>query len=441
MTADPSDTAGPPASGRNPLTLFGVALTTASAIAFIAYYVVEALGLIEGPYAGLFGFFLIPALFVLGLLLIPLGMWREARRRRRGRAPWPWPIVNFGRPATRRLAAAVGVLTLVNLAIVAVAGFGAVHYMETTEFCGQVCHEPMRPQFTSHRVGAHAHVKCVGCHVAPGAEGAVRAKLNGTRQLYEVAVGSYPRPIHAEGRVPGASETCSSCHRPGFTPRDTTRVIRDYADDEASTETVTTLDLFTTRIHWHIRPDVRIEYTVSATDPGAVTYVRATTPGGVTEYSGPNVPAAPNGPLRTMDCLDCHNRPAHTLSATAERTVDRAIAAGEIDRSLPFVRREVLAAVKAEYDSEASAVASIERRLLETYASRGRTPEVTKAIQTAQTLYRSNVFPEMKVTWGTYLPLLGHVDAPGCFRCHDDEHKAKSGAAIRQDCELCHTIR
>ena len=443
-----TDAAPPPArrplipdAARNPISLAGVALTTVSALAFILYYLAEAFDLVRTPYGGLYGFIFVPALFVLGLVLIPLGIWRENRRRRQGKAPWRWPILDFNRAATRRMTAAIIVLTLVNLTIVALAGFGAVHYMETTAFCGQVCHTPMRPQFTAHQVGAHATVACVACHVSPGARGAIRAKMNGTRQLYEVAVGNYPRPIHAEGRVPGAAETCLMCHRAGFAPRDTTRVFRDYADDEANSETVTTLDLQTTRIHWHARPDVRVEYAVDAADPNVVPYVRATgSDGVVTEYFAPNVTAAP-ATLRRMDCLDCHSRPAHPFGVTAERTVDRAIAAGEIDRGLPFVRREVVAAVKTEYDSEAAALAAIERRLSEFYASRGRTPPVTQAIATAQRLYRTHVFPEMKVTWGTYLNQLGHVDTPGCFRCHDDEKKSRDGKLVRQECEICHKER
>jgi hypothetical protein len=50
------------------------------------------------------------------------------------------------------------------------------------------------------------------------------------------------------------------------------------------------------------------------------------------------------------------------------------------------------------------------------------------------------VFPLMRVTWGTYPNQLGHIDTPGCFRCHDDSHKTKDGKAISQDCELCHAI-
>jgi hypothetical protein len=440
VTAD-TPPAGPPAVSRNPITLAGVALTTAAAIAFLTYVVLEQLGLVENPYAGLFGYFLLPGVFVLGLLLIPVGMWREARRRRAGRGPWRWPLVDFDRRPTRRIAAAIAVLTLVNLGIVAIAGVGATHYMETTEFCGQVCHEPMQPQFAAHQVGAHASVNCASCHVRPGAAGALQAKLNGTRQLYEIARGSFPRPIRAEGRVPGASDTCMSCHRPWFAPRDSTKVIREYAEDEPNTETVTTLDVFGSKIHWHARPDVQIDYAVSPADPAVVTYVRAVQ--AATEYLGPGVTAAPASGLRRMDCLDCHSRPAHAFSATAERAVDQAIASGQISRALPFVRREAVAALRAEYDSEAVALAEIERRLKAFYAARGPAlaPDVSRAVDATQRLYRTNVFPRMKVTWGTYLPQNSHVDAPGCFRCHDDEHKATSGKIISQDCELCHKVR
>jgi len=46
----------------------------------------------------------------------------------------------------------------------------------------------------------------------------------------------------------------------------------------------------------------------------------------------------------------------------------------------------------------------------------------------------------MNVTWGTYRNDIGHVDSPGCFRCHDDSHQTTDGKVIAQDCELCHSI-
>jgi hypothetical protein len=66
---------------------------------------------------------------------------------------------------------------------------------------------------------------------------------------------------------------------------------------------------------------------------------------------------------------------------------------------------------------------------------------VTQAIVAAQDLYRRNVFPSMNVTWGSYPDNRGHAASLGCFRCHDDSHKAQDGSAISADCEYCHTQR
>lgn len=115
------------------------------------------------------GLIAIPAVFLAGLLLIPIGMWREGRRRRRGGAAWRWPVIDLASGRTRQVVFAVLLLTLLNAGIVILASVGAEHYMETNQFCGQVCHVPMRPEFIAHAAGAHARVNCVTCHVSPGA--------------------------------------------------------------------------------------------------------------------------------------------------------------------------------------------------------------------------------------------------------------------------------
>ena len=69
-----------------------------------------------------------------------------------------------------------------------------------------------------------------------------------------------------------------------------------------------------------------------------------------------------------------------------------------------------------------------------------RADDVEKAVAATARIYRGNVFPEMNVQFGTYPNNIGHIDSPGCFRCHDDSHKAKDGRTIGQDCESCHKI-
>jgi GNAT superfamily N-acetyltransferase len=144
-----------------------------------------------------------------------------------------------------------------------------------------------------------------------------------------------------------------------------------------------------------------------------------------------------------MDCMSCHNRPAHTFDATPARAIDRAIAEGRIPRELPFARREAVAAVRAVYVDRAAALDGIGSRLRNFYRTRGGVDAhlVDRAVTGAQDAWAGNVFPAMKVAWGTYASQLGHVDNPGCFRCHDDSHKTRDGKVISQDCELCHAMQ
>jgi hypothetical protein len=425
---------------RNPISIAGAWLTTLAAFAFIAFYIVDALGLLASPYAGLFGFVLVPILFVVGLLLIVVGIWHEGRRRRRGRTPWAWPVVDLGANPTRHVVFGVLVLSLVNLTIVTIAGFGAVHYSESTRFCGEACHTPMRPEFTGHLLAPHANVDCVMCHVSPGPKGFVRAKLNGTRQLWDVITGVYDRPIPSPARgLPTAADTCARCHTPGHPDRDLPRVTHSYADDAANTDTVQTLTMHVGTIHWHARPGVAIEYVTTDAQRATIPYVRVTDETGVvSEYFADGVTARPAGETRRMDCLDCHNRPAHTFSSSADRAVNETLAAGAVSLKLPFVHREMVAALTAAYSNDAAAQAGIATHMSTAYARSDA--DVIQAIAVTQRLYAQNVFQDMHVTWGTYGSDLGHIDQPGCFRCHDDAHKTRDGRAIRQDCALCHQL-
>ena len=147
--------------------------------------------------------------------------------------------------------------------------------MESPQFCGQVCHTPMHPQFTAWGNGPHAHVECVSCHIGEGPKAFVHAKLAGVRQLAHVVTGSYPRPVPPGAHMPpGAqAETCLGCHQPQRTTGDRVRVFREYGDDEKNTETVSVLEMHMggpasegRSIHWHANPAVHIEYVATGAD-------------------------------------------------------------------------------------------------------------------------------------------------------------------------------
>ena len=443
---------------RNPISRIGVALTTASALLFVFLLVIIFLGRLQNPYTGLVVFVMVPAAFVVGLLLIPIGQAIERRRRSRGLTVPAWPRIDLNDPAIRRTLWVLAAATLINLGIISIASYGAVEYTESRAFCGQTCHSVMEPEFVAHQSGPHASVACVTCHVGPGAGGFLTAKLNGTRQLWLAISNTHSRPIPTPLRaMPDVSTSCEQCHWPDRFVGERVKVIYEYADDEANTPTMTTLRMHVggpiagsgtgTGIHWHMNRANRVEYVALDEQREQIPYVRVTSADGrVREYlaEGTNPADLEGRPRQRMDCLDCHNRPAHRFAASPEREVDGAIGAGQISPKIPFIRQSAVRALRGDYASPETALREIDRSIRAAIkagpASSFEEAEVQGAVGVTQAIYRRSVFPSMRVGWGTYPNQIGHTISTGCFRCHDESHKTRDGLVISQDCELCHTI-
>jgi hypothetical protein len=475
----------------HPLSAAGIVLTTVSATLFLSLWALDAAGWIPNPYVGLLAFIAIPVLFVLGLLLIPIGAWLERRRARRGLDALPrWPRIDFNDLRARRLALVIVLATLVNVLLIVAAGTRAVNYLDSPAFCGSLCHTPMQPQFVQWQHAPHARIACVDCHVGTERGSFVKAKLEGTRRLAHVITATYPQPIAVSlSAIPAAAFTCKQCHSPALFSGDKLIVVRSYADDETNSENTTTLRMHigmrsrpsntgspastdNPGVHWHADPDRVIEYAATDASEGTIPWVRVTERDGRTRTfvaDGTSVNAPPASPRR-MDCLGCHSRPAHTFAPSAERAVDGAIADGQLDRSLPYVHRETVRALTLSHaaaggpsarssrdgvgTTQAGAAQAAARQAADDigqtlrgfYAAKypalaaGRDDRIERTVRAAQELYRQHVFPAMRVTWGTYVSRLGHTDAPGCFRCHDEGHKAADGSVIRQDCTMCHAM-
>jgi hypothetical protein len=447
---------------RSPVSVAGMVLTTVSAVLFLIVFLADLFGFHTNPYLGILFFLVLPGIFLFGLALIPIGAWLERRRRARGKAPSEihWPRLDLNDPVQRRAAVLIFSLTMANVVIVSLAAYRGVEYMDSVAFCGQVCHSVMKPEFVAYQDGPHSRVTCVECHIGSGASWFARSKLSGTRQVFAVAFNTYSKPIPSpvENLRP-ARDTCEQCHWPEKFHGDTIQRKVEYADDAENTETVTTLRVhvgggserlgMATGIHWHMNVANRVEYIATDERRQVIPWVRITDQtGNVREYVAEGVKPEDlrKGERRLMDCMDCHNRPSHPMAASAERAVDEVIARGEIPRSLPFVRREAVKALKAGYPNETAALDAIARSLRDYYRTEheplymSRRQDVERAVTAAQNVFQRNVFPEMNVGFGTYPNNIGHMDFPGCFRCHDDSHKAADGKTITQDCETCHTI-
>ena len=394
-------------------------------------------------YLGILQFVALPVTFFAGLALIPIGISIQRTREAPDHHLHLPEKIDLANPKIRRLLVFVGIATGFNLIIGGALTYRTVHYMETTNFCGTACHQVMGPEYAAHIAGSHAQVRCVDCHVGEGAGAAIQAKLNGTRQLYLLMTNQYSRPIPSPPHaLKTSAETCENCHN---RRHDFGNVLwRRSKFDDAGDKLDTALLMKVGRIHGaHMGKDVSIRYGAADAQRKTILNVNVVKGTEAVEYA-----AAGTGKVvfeREMDCLDCHNRPAHTFE-TAERAVDREMTAGLLPQKLPLFRKAALAVLTKPYASRAEAAAQIPGGLLAFYGEKqpealaANRAEIERAGPMLRTLYEKNVYPEMKLGWGNYPLHLGHTDSPGCFRCHGEELRSKAGKTITQDCESCHKV-
>ncbi|MFP5235014.1 MAG: NapC/NirT family cytochrome c [Acidobacteriota bacterium] len=454
--------------GNNPLSLLGGAITTGSGLTMIGSWVIELIGHpLTNPYLGIIFSLLLPALFILGLVLIPIGIFlRWKKLQKAGSIPAVYPKVDFNDRIFRHGIDIVLIATIVNLLVVSVASYRGATYMDSPEFCGKSCHV-MHPEYAAYTVSAHSHVACVDCHIGSGAESYFEAKINGTKQLIEVSlrpaypyapklIPTYPKPIPSPVRnLRPARVICEGCHTPAKFVGEKLLVKSSFADDEKNSETQSVVVLHLggldslshlTGIHGvHLG---HIEYIATDESRTTIPWVERTNPDGTkTVFASSALKGQmPQGERRVMDCIDCHNRAAHTMQ-TAEDALNRAMADGAVNPDIPWVHKESLELLKANYATTPQAESEIPRELDSFYRTKypdvyaAKSGEIKAAGAALVDIFTHNAFPEMKVTWGTHPNHIGHMSYPGCFRCHDGDHVTNDAKqSITQDCAACHNL-
>jgi hypothetical protein len=429
------------------VSLFGAGLVTTAVISWLFVLPQQIRGHVDNPYIGIVLFLVLPILFFAGLALMPIGIWLGKRRLRAGLTE------TFDRRAAlRQLLLFLGVTTLLNILIGTQFTYRAVSYMETPQFCGGSCHT-MLPEMTAYQNSPHSRVECVECHVAPGAKGWVSSKAAGVRQLVETVFKTEPKPIPsalASNRLVPARETCENCHWPQNFAGVRLRVFPKYAEDEANTRTESVMLMLIggnriSGIHGaHFGPGIHIRYAATDATRQTIPWVeyRNSSTGEVRTYASGDPPGA-NATTYDMQCVDCHNRPTHTFDLP-DRAMDKALASGQIPVTLPFIKKKAMELLKTDYASRAEAAEKIPAALAGFYQQNypelyeQRKQDILQAGKEVLAIYNHNVFPDLKVTWGTYPNNLGHTDFPGCFRCHEGSHATKDGKTITQDCNTCH---
>jgi len=453
-----------PPSIKNWLTLSGAIIVLTSLFMIVFLFIVTSIMRNQAVYLGLVTYILLPAVMIVGLIFIPVGMLLETRRERRegGRNEPGWPSIDLKEPRYRHAFFIFVIGTGLFVLLSAVGSYEAFHYTESTRFCGTLCHSVMEPEYVAHNNSPHAQIACAACHVGPGANWYVRSKLSGLYQVYATAADVYPRPIPTPIKnLRPARAVCEQCHWPQKFYGQIFQQRTHYLSDKDNTPWRIGLNLkigppqeafgLIEGIHWHINPRVRIDYI--ATDHGRqkIPWVRYTNLDSreVKIFRDKGQPSAngaiPAGEMRTMDCIDCHNRPSHLYRAPAQ-FINTAITAGRIPVALPEIKKIAVQFSMRSYSSAVSARTKIRAGITQFYQQNypgllaNQRALVEKGVTGVLDEFEQNIFPLMKVSWQAYPDNIGHLYFSGCFRCHNGQHMSDKGETIRRDCNLCHDI-
>jgi nitrate/TMAO reductase-like tetraheme cytochrome c subunit len=348
--------------------------------------------------------------------------------------------------------AVLGILTLVLLT-------GATYgweYTNSSEFCGESCHT-MPPEYTAYLTSPHARIACVDCHIGKGfITTRITRKAGDLKHVFATMFHTYEFPIRA-GDLRPARETCEKCHFPEKFSDDSLREIHRFTNDKDNTPYSTFLTLKTgggderqglgRGIHWHIQN--KIEYLPIDPEEQDIPFIRVTEADGSTnDYVDVEAQFDPStvdpADLKEMDCITCHNRITHLVSPP-EDTVDKLIAAGQISKDIPDIRRQAVEAYSKIYPTTEQGLAGIGaiEAYYKTYQPEyyaANAAKIQQAIAVLQDAYERSVYPEQNSDWTSHPNNIGHKDSPGCFRCHDGKHLDAEQKAIRLECNLCHSI-
>jgi nitrate/TMAO reductase-like tetraheme cytochrome c subunit len=448
---------------KNPISLVGMALAVVAFLNILFLFFLDSFSHVASPYVGILAYMVAPAFLILGLLLIPIGIIIERRRRYRVVGDvTKYGQLDLNNPAQRNTVAFLLSFIVIFALMSAVGSYKAYEFTDSVQFCGQLCHSVMHPEFIAYQASPHARVACVDCHVGSGASWYVKSKLSGARQVYYTAMGTYPRPIPTPvHNLRPAADTCEQCHWPKKFWGAQLKDFAHFGSDEQNTPRVLRMLIKTGGgdpslgqgaggIHWHMNIANKMTYFATDEQRQVIPWVQMEdSKGNVTEFISKDNPPTQDqidkASKRLMDCIDCHNRPTHIYTAP-DLSVDRSMAAGSIDPSLPFIKAQSVEALTAEYKTQDEGKQAIADKLSKFYSDKypqvasAKADSIKNSIAEVQRIYATTFFPTMKVNWKTHPNNIGHLYFPGCFRCHDGNHISKDGRVISKDCDSCHTL-
>ncbi len=452
-----------PTALANPISYIGALMAIVSFVILVTLILTHIYLAPANPYVGVVTYLVFPIFLVIGLLLIPIGMiWDRVRLKRRGEITTALPVIDFNLTRHRNAFLTFVVGTTLFVTISAIVSYHAYEFTESTTFCGKLCHQVMKPEYTAYQNSPHARVSCAECHIGEGAGWFVKSKLSGMYQVYATVTDNYPRPIPTPVKnLRPSRETCEECHWPKQFYGNRQKLFTHYLADEENTKYQQNLLIMVgggdpaygeaSGVHWHTFLTNDIEFIASDEKLQEIPWFRARNrvTGEVKVYvdeeNPPSEELLATAERHSMDCMDCHNRPTH-IYKSPKAILNEALRAGRIDEDLPMIKDIGVEALSEEYETTEEALEKVAETIWnyynEDYPELAETREevITRAVHELQARFQESIFPEMNVRWTEYPDNIGHLYFPGCFRCHNGRHVSQHGERLSRDCTTCHII-
>ncbi len=357
------------------------------------------------------------------------------------------------------------VALLIVIAVFAVLGTSSVavwEYTNSDAFCSNACHQVHPENPDAHHASQHARVACVECHIGRTSTfEQVIAKSGHMSHLWSMFLG-YERPLTSYS-LPTSRQSCEGCHTSNPHVHNSLSARRHFAPDEKNTETKVTLLVRTLGrefqsdsegIDWHTGSDVSF----IATDPQRqnIPWIEVTHDDGTkVVYSDVISPldetAIASAETTEMHCIDCHNRVGHPFR-NPETVVDEALADGTLTVEFPYAKARLSKLLSQEFETREEALELVQEAwtqyaeefpdLAEQYPEQWENSR--KFLEERQNFVANTMVttrllhPELD--WRSFPDNSGHMNSPGCFRCHSGHHEDNEGNIVPVACTLCHGI-
>ncbi|MBM2814342.1 MAG: hypothetical protein HW421_1104 [Ignavibacteria bacterium] len=447
----------------NPLTVSGTFTAIIGSLVTLFLLVLDFFSQYTKAYMGIITFVLVPSIMLLGILLVIIGMFIENRKLlidKGHERKLPIIDLNNTKHQVATLFFVVGAATMAAFSVIGT--MKAYDYTNTEDFCGNTCHKVMEPVYTAYMDSPHSRVGCVKCHINPNASWSEKSKLSGISQVYSTFFNKFPKPIPTPiTNLRPNEQTCEQCHWIRQFYSEKKMVFDFFTSDEKNTETKLAMHIKigggtqelgnNAGIHWHMIMTNEVAYYASDKERMSIPVIKSRNlqTGKEIIYRDSEV-KIPDDSLkeqnfRIMDCMDCHNRQSHVFYQP-NKIVNTYMSLGKIDRTIPYIKNLSVQALEGHATSRMTAYNDIKNFIWKFYDNnyplvlREKKSSILSTIDQLNKIYLRNYFPENGVSWRKFPNNIGHLYSPGCFRCHDGNHKTPEGKVLSSDCNICHSI-